>query len=242
MSNINLSGEATEFLLYSYFGCDSKELADGGKVKCAYRAYLDLARTIKYAYSSKELEKAKSGSDEDAFAVVQKDRITDICSNLIKSIEDYPNDSSDFDSWHKRECNKIIENMNASYDKGKRKFLEVPFKYGQAQKWLNMTLKYLWLLDMLPVGISPESLHVPIDSFILQALKETGEFSANDNRITGSGESYYYNGEAWSAISTSKKYEQLQSSIKVLAAKSGLSPIEWEGPAWIDVAKKRSNK
>ena len=73
-------------------------------------------------------------------------------------------------------------------------------------------------------------------------LKETGEFSAKDNRITGSGESYYYNGEAWSAISTSKKYEQLQSSIKALAAKNGLSPIEWEGPAWIDVAKKRSNK
>ena len=43
-------------------------------------------------------------------------------------------------------------------------------------------------------------------------------------------------------IYSSKKYEQLQSSIKALAAKNGLSPIEWEGPAWIDVAKKRSNK
>lgn len=242
MSNINLSGEATEFLLYSYFGCDSKELAHGGKEKCAYRAYLDLARTVKYTYSSTELEKAKSGSDAYAFAVVQKDRIRDICLKLIESIEGYPIDSSDFDSWHERECHQIIKNMNASYDKEKRKFLKVNFTYGQAQKWLNMTLKYLWLLDMLPVGISPEYLHVPIDSFILQALKETGEFSAKDNKITGSGDSYYYNGEAWSAISTSKNYEQLQNSIKALAAKNGLSPIEWEGPAWIDVAKKRSNK
>ena len=93
MSNINLSGEATEFLLYSYFGCDSKELAHVGKEKCAYRAYLDLARTVKYAYSSTELEKAKSGSDAYAFAVVQKDRIRDICLKLIKSIEGYPNHS-----------------------------------------------------------------------------------------------------------------------------------------------------
>ena len=52
------------FLVYSYFGFDISKLADGEltddeKKKCARRAYMDLSRTIKYKYSSSELDKAK---------------------------------------------------------------------------------------------------------------------------------------------------------------------------------------
>lgn len=231
-----------DFLLYSYFGCERKELEQRGKEKCAYRAYLDLARTVKYAYSSTELEKAKSGSDAYAFAVVQKDRIKFICSKLIESIEGYPNHSGGFDTWHESKCAQIIDQMNAPYGDGKKEFLKARFTYGQAQKWVNMTLKYLWLLDMLPNGLSEAELHVPVDSFILEALKETQQFNTEGNKITGSGESYYYNGEAWSAISDPKNYKKLQDGIRDIAKKQGISPIQWEGPAWIEVAKKRSNK
>ena len=231
-----------DFLLYSYFGCERKELEQRGKEKCAYRAYLDLARTVKYAYSSTELEKAKSGSDAYAFAVVQKDRIKFICSKLIESIEGYPNHSGGFDTWHESKCAQIIDQMNAPYGDGKKGFLKARFTYGQAQKWVNMTLKYLWLLDMLPNGLSEAELHVPVDSFILEALKETQQFNTEGNKITGSGESYYYNGEAWSAISESKNYKKLQDRIRDIAKKQGISPIQWEGPAWIEVAKKRSKK
>lgn len=231
-----------DFLLYSYFGCERKELEQRGKEKCAYRAYLDLARTVKYAYSSTELEKAKSGSDAYAFAVVQKDRIKFICSKLIESIEGYPNHSGGFDTWHESKCAQIIDQMNAPYGDGKKGFLKARFTYGQAQKWVNMTLKYLWLLDMLPNGLSEAELHVPVDSFILEALKETQQFNTEGNKITGSGESYYYNGEAWSAISDPKNYKKLQDGIRDIAKKQGISPIQWEGPAWIEVAKKRSNK
>ena len=231
-----------DFLLYSYFGCERKELEQRGKEKCAYRAYLDLARTVKYAYSSTELEKAKSGSDAYAFAVVQKDRVKFICSKLIESIEGYPNHSGGFDTWHESKCAQIIDQMNAPYGDGKKGFLKARFTYGQAQKWVNMTLKYLWLLDMLPNGLSEAELHVPVDSFILEALKETQQFNTEGNKITGSGESYYYNGEAWSAISDPKNYKKLQDGIRDIAKKQGISPIQWEGPAWIEVAKKRSNK
>lgn len=231
-----------DFLLYSYFGCERKELEQRGKEKCAYRAYLDLARTVKYAYSSTELEKAKSGSDAYAFAVVQKDRIKFICSKLIESIEGYPNHSGGFDTWHESKCAQIIDQMNAPYGDGKKGFLKARFTYGQAQKWVNMTLKYLWLLDMLPNGLSEAELHVPVDSFILEALKETQQFNTEGNKITGSGESYYYNGEAWSAISDPKNYKKLQDGIRDIAKKQGISPIQWEGPAWIEVAKKRSKK
>lgn len=130
--------------------------------------------------------------------------------------------------------------MNVPYNK--KDFLKVGFTYGQAQKWLNMTLKYLWLLDMLPNGLSEAELHVPVDSFILEALKETQQFNTEGNRITGSGESYYYNGKAWSAISDPQDYKKLQDGIRDIAKKQGISPIQWEGPAWMDIAKKRSNE
>lgn len=46
-----------DFLLYSYFGCESEDLAREGIQKCAYRAYLDLNRRIAFKYSSSELDK-----------------------------------------------------------------------------------------------------------------------------------------------------------------------------------------
>ena len=131
--------------------------------------------------------------------------------------------------------------MNTPYDDGRKKILKdgFTFTYGQAQKWVNMTLKYLWLLDMLPKDLSEAKLHVPVDSFILEALKETQQFNTEGNKITGS---YYYNGEAWSAISEYKNYKNLQDGIRNIAEKQGISPIQWEGSAWMDVAKKRSSK
>ena len=231
-----------DFLLYSYFGCSSEDSEQTVKKKCAYRAYLDLARTVKYVYSSTELEKATVGTDEHAFIDIRKKRIEAVCYKLIESIEGYPNHSGGFDTWHESKCAQIIDRMNAPYGDGKKGFLKARFTYGQAQKWVNMTLKYLWLLDMLPNGLSEAELHVPVDSFILEALKETQQFNTEANKITGSGESYYYNGEAWSAISEYKNYKNLQEGIRNIAEKQGISPIQWEGSAWMDVAKKRSSK
>ena len=231
-----------DFLLYSYFGCSSEDSEQTVKKKCAYRAYLDLARTVKYVYSSTELEKATVGTDAHAFIDIRKKRIEAVCYKLIESIEGYPNHSGGFDTWHESKCAQIIDRMNAPYGDGKKGFLKARFTYGQAQKWVNMTLKYLWLLDMLPNGLSEAELHVPVDSFILEALKETQQFNTEENKITGSGESYYYNGEAWSAISEYKNYKKLQDGIRNIAEKQGISPIQWEGSAWMDVAKKRSSK
>lgn len=159
-----------DFLLYSYFGFSSGDLDQTRKLKCSYRAYLDLARTVKYAYSSTELEKATVGTDAHAFIDIRKKRIEDVCSKLIESIEIFPNYPGDFDTWHDRRCAQIICQMNTPYDDGRKGFLKdgFTFKYGQAQKWVNMTLKYLWLLDMLPNGLSEAELHVPVTALFLK--------------------------------------------------------------------------
>lgn len=232
-----------DFLLYSYFGCSSEDSEQTVKKKCAYRAYLDLARTVKYTYSSKKLEKTKSDANAKEFIDVRSDRIKNICSSLIESIENYPNYPGDFETWHDGQCVQIIRQMNTPYDDGRKNFLNADFTYGQAQKWVNMMLKYLWLLDMLPHGLSDGAkLHVPIDSYILAALQETQRFKTKGNKITGSGESYYYNGEAWSAISDPKNYKRLQDRIRDIAKERGFFPIQWEASAWMNVAINRNGK
>lgn len=226
-----------DFLLYSYFGFSSEDLGQTQtrKEKCAYRAYLDLARTVKYAYSSTELEKAKVGTAKHAFIDIRNKRIEYICLKLIKSIESYPNHSGDFDAWHKSECAQIIDHMNAPYGDGKKGFLKARFTYGQAQKWVNMTLKYLWLLDMLPNGLSEAELHVPVDSFILEKLQEK-----NVDEIKKDGDTYKYKGKSWSQLDDYDVYLDIQTKIGQIAGKT--FPIEWEGSAWMDIAKKRSNE
>lgn len=231
-------GRALDFLLFSYFGCDCKTDEETMKNCAAHHAYLDLARTVSFVYSSSYINEHRNEESVKQFTRVKEERIECICGGLIKSINGYQNGSATFDDWHEKECKRIIENMEKPYC-GKNKLLEPnkKFTYGQAQKWVNMTLKYLWMLDLLPNEIKEESLHVPIDSFILQKLKEE-----NVSGVTFSEETYYYNKKPWSAMDNYDEYNSLQSEIKKIAKKSFRSPIQWEGPAWIEIAIKRSTK
>ena len=45
-----------DFLLYSYFGCGSEELAQEGLRQCAYRAYLDLSRKVGFLLFDKRIK------------------------------------------------------------------------------------------------------------------------------------------------------------------------------------------
>lgn len=222
--------ELYNFLMYSVFGIVDEDENLDKKIKCAHRAYRDLARTLRYKYSSSELEHAKKDPDVAKFKKDRDSWVKEICEELINSIEGFPKDG-DFNQWHKDKCGELIKKT-----KGKDLFKEDhSFTWGHAQKWLNMTLKYLWLMDLLPEEISPRSLHVPIDSYILDALKEKPLFE-------GSIKASKYNGQAWSAMSEDN-YKQLQSEIRAMPKEENESPIEWEGRVWIKMANKgNSNK
>lgn len=236
MSEKTCKKELYDFLMYSVFGIIDKEKDKNKKIKCARRAYRDLARTIKYKYSSSELEHAKKGSKEADFKAKRDSWIREMCIELINSIDMFEKEKKEFDIWHKELCIKFVEPTEEDevFCRGKE-FLEEGITYGQAQKWLNMTLKYLWLMDLLPEEISPRLLHVPIDSYILDALKEKPLFE-------GSIKASKYNGQAWSAMSEDN-YKQLQSEIRAMPKEENESPIEWEGRVWIKMANKgNSNK
>ncbi len=138
--------------------------------------------------------------------------------------------------WHKAKCEEIMGTMNTAVFQDDSLILKSnSFTYGLAQKWVNMTLKYLWLLDRLPEGLTAKSLHVPIDSFILEKLQEE-----NVDEIRKDGDTYKYKGKSWSQLDDYDVYLDIQTKIGQIAGKT--FPIEWEGSAWMDIAKKRSNE
>lgn len=253
------NNKAFDFLLYNYFGIKESDLNDQSKKNipyicdiCAKRAYLDLARTVKYRYSSSELEemKSKKSSKEDKdkatnFIDSKNELIKNICENILSTIETKEGEisfkNSDFDDWHKAKCEEIINFMNNSIDKSNTKILkEENFTIGQAQKWVNMTLKYLWLLNALPTGVKPEYLHVPIDSYIIEIAYD------NKNKFENAlGLLEEKPKKSWSKLSEYETYFKIQEAIRK-AIKTNTTnetiPIKWESLAWIEVAEKQANK
>lgn len=108
------------------------------------------------------------------------------------------------------------------------------FTYGNAQKWLNMALKYLWLLGALPNDIKEERLHAPIDSYILQKL-----WNLKAEGVTCLADTFYYKGNSWSKISDYNDYFDLQKVIRDMAEQGGKTVIEQENEAWIEMAIER---
>lgn len=256
MAEVN-NNKAFDFLLYSYFGIKESDLSGEDEQNipyiCAKRAYLDLARTVKYRYSSSELEKMKSkkSSEEDRdeannFIESKNNLIKNICENILYPVKtekgEISFENSDFDDWHKAKCEEIKEKMNGNYEtvnNSDEKVLEESFTIGQAQKWVNMTLKYLWLLDALPTGVKPEYLHVPIDSYIIEIAYDNKNKFDNALGLEKKPE------KSWSKLSKYKKYFEIQEAIRE-AIKTNTTnetiPIKWESLAWIEVAEKQANK
>ncbi len=249
------NNKAFDFLLYSYFGIKESDLSGEDEQNipyiCAKRAYLDLARTVRYTYSSSKLEemKSKKSSKEDKdkatnFIDSKNELIKNICKNILFPVKtekgEISFENSDFDEWHEVKCEEIINFMNNSIDKSNTEILKEKFTVGQAQKWVNMTLKYLWLLDALPQNIGEKDLHVPIDSYIIEIAYD------NKNKFENAlGLLEEKPKKSWSELSKYKKYfeiqEAIRKAIKTNATKETI-PIKWESLAWIEVAEKQANK
>ena len=144
---------------------------------------------------------------------------------IVKSIARY---KEVLTNGTKKTCGKII----GCYDKVNGS--KIIFTYGNAQKWLNMVLKYLWLLGDLPNDIKEERLHAPIDSYILQKL-----WNLNEEGVTCSADTFYYKGNSWSKISDYNDYFDLQKVIRDMAKQGGKTVIEQENEAWIEMAIER---
>ncbi len=259
MDNNTQFRNALNFLLFSYFGItldyEDKNIDKDNILSCAVKkAYEDA--TQRGAYNTQldnDEQKAASQKAKQKATACLKDGINKILEKEVPIEE-----QKDFDLWHEELCDKIKEKFDDS----------LPFTYGNAQKWVNMTLKYLYLIDCICSEVCPDIdcfhslqnisayLHVPVDSYIIEKVweMEGNKTGRNDSCLPIKSGKTCKNGsrgkyasdkvEAWSTWDNDKyekNYIKLQNYLRN-NKKIDNNPIDWEGPAWIEIAKKRSGK
>ena len=149
-------------------------------------------------------------------------------------------DKEFFDKWHTTTLDKMLD-MAAKYkissnDKGVTNidlFSKEGFALGHAQKWLNMTLKYMLLMGLWKNSLDPfvPHFHVPLDTVVLrEAHDQPGIKNLINNQYKLKVASNYY---AWSKIPGSQDGFQAYAGLqKAIANSVDSSPIEWEMIAW----------
>lgn len=158
---------AFDYLRYLYFG-GNKDIYTAA----THRAYLDFNRTM-HAFA---IHVKRHQVQSHAERMLETELRSMLSSAII--------DRKGFDEWHKNCCDKLI----AAFD-------DYKFYYGQAQKWINMSLKYLFVLDRSVTNGRYQHFHVPIDNIILERIK--------NKRPPGFS-------TAWSRISDYNEYIQFQ--------------------------------
>ena len=150
-SNIKVDVEILKFLIGICFG----KYNDKYKA-AANRAYLDMNRTLRF---DKKTDLDRDKLRNDVVSLLKNEIIAFMKNKAFCRQED-------FDSWHFNICGEI----KSIYQKE-----DISFTYGQAQKWINMTFKYLYILRNEEVLKILKYLHVPLDRYIINAAyKEFG--------------------------------------------------------------------
>lgn len=110
------------------------------------RAFLDFSRTLKI--------------QDDNSTTLKQNAEKLILSKLSELTQTNFLDQIEFDKFHEATCEQLIEVWSE-------------LKFGQAQKWINMTLKY-WILfgDKRKTGIEKNAkyFHIPIDSYVQKGM------------------------------------------------------------------------
>ena len=218
--------ERLHFLNSAYFGIDdgddciysvvieNNELNDYLIAHAAKKAYGDLQRKIPYVINSNEMNRTENAHLKQ-MKIEFKNEVIDYLSASIPHL----NDVSD-----------LIESVSDIGNQYPDLFKQnCRFTIGLAQKWVNMTLKYLWIIG----AIDGERLHAPIDRYILKAS------ISNDNEYCLGIEYDYQNNNLnnWPSWDDINEYNNLQDRIRTEVENRyfGL-PIKWENKAWIAMA------
>jgi len=125
---------------------------EGVKLAAVKRAYRDFSRTFYIKNANPENIKSRHEMVKNISVEIDK-KLSYFTQNEIS-------DLTEFDKHHKR----ISDEINSLWQE---------LKYGQIQKWINMSLKY-WLLlgeeRVKGIELNAKFFHVPIDSIVLQNM------------------------------------------------------------------------
>ena len=221
---------AIDFMLYSYFKVtadDDKETILKGIINKAY----DDA-TMQRAYNAILPSELKQKSDETKNDVGKK----------ILSILQFNISEKVFDPI------TIMDEIKDVYDKNVNGYFEY-FSFGNAQKWVNMSIKYILVINALLSAVNSKhefckmgnkfeekkaQFDLPVDSYMLEALWDNKDIKIPAERKGKYSPDKVTPWSKWNKDDYIKFRESLHSSIEC--------PLDWEGPDWIEVAKKRNCK
>lgn len=182
-----------------------------GVAGCVWRAYLDFSRTV-------------HGINKTPDPAVLKKSAHELLEKIInESISFDYTDACAFDKWHEKKCINICEHYsNKGFDS---------FSVGQAQKWINMAIKYalsLHAAGMLEIKNHlhlRKVAHVPVDNYIIAAFSD---FDAPKLLC------------AWSRIFRYEDYMAYQSWIREKF--QGSSPLDVEFHLWLKQAAQQRGR
>ena len=253
MEEINVKKQAWEFFVYATLGIVPKELFDELNYNgflpplensewnyekyctfmCAKAAYHDLCRTLTFKDQYRDI---KGNKIDDIKA--KEDAINSICVISMNAIYDsqgcihtepdklFPLFTND-DGSVKNDF-KLLEYLEKTDDHPQK------INFGHIQKWVNMTMKYLYLLGFVK---SDKNLHIPIDSYIIDALWEEKDvplpIKSGERKTAYKKPSDHV--VAWSQWTKTDYDNMFASIIKELKP----SPMAWEHEAWIRIAETR---
>ncbi len=257
-------------LYFFYFGITLDELEnDDSLEKVVKKALFDA--TMQGAFNSRVKDDHKENARKAKNAVINTmlDALTNkncddcneqTCPETKVSFEDIK-DKKGYDDWHKQTCCNIKKQFEDIKDEKENE----AFTYGNAQKVVNMTMKYLYLLSkssqvksckvLNSVKKKAAFLHMPIDSYIIDALfennvldykqcKEDEELKELVGSWRGKGKpSKNDNVKKWSRWDYNL-YRAVQNQIfdKNKEIGNEYYVIDWENDLWIEQAKNRSRE
>lgn len=205
--------EIHDFLMASLFGgynpTKINDLIDNNPSKidlAIKRAYRDMNRTL------------QTKKHQDEWNDLKKEGI-DIIKNAIQDKEKvlcFINNKEGYDYWFYRVLGSLIS-LNKIVSEENNNKVKLEYTYGQAQKWINMTMKYLIVLNYeLVLKVIP-FLHVPIDEIVVDtAIAECKTKYLKTQLIP------------WSKEIDETNYKKFQNEIREKTE----CPIKWEFNIW----------
>jgi hypothetical protein len=140
-----------------------------------------------------------------------------------------------FDEWHGETYEEILR---VSEEHNISNWVSDGITYGLAQKWLNMTVKNMLVMERWDneLNLIKEHLHIPVDSYIMEAasadhsiklLDKQGQYTSYKNGVSKPWSTWDYD-----------EYIKFQNDVRDAVD----CPMDWEYDAWNKTKARRENK
>lgn len=226
---MNLTDDRYNFLLKLVYKVTDKTPSDQKFVAAVNVAYTTFCRTVSFE-NLKNLESEKQRNQIKADLKMKvadslkemlgelKDRLEELEQKRFEKPEEKMSKMQDtFDAWHRQARKEII----SIYAKNQP---SVSLTHGQAQKWINITIKHLYILDISDYSwlfdkCFIECLHVAIDNIITKKAQQSKDINIAKPKNSWS---------SWDSDFYEKYQKELREKIKAMKK----IPFVWEMENW----------